>query len=89
MSSARTTNELKQKLMTLLDKADYDAIIGLSDKHPPLLRLERKDVAGPSQVGGFAIRIDGGLDRRRTIRCGDAGRNVAARIHGDRECGPE
>jgi hypothetical protein len=39
MSSAKTIKAVRQKILALLDKADYDAIIGLSDKHPPLLRL--------------------------------------------------
>jgi hypothetical protein len=39
MSSAKTTKELKRKILALLDQRDYEAIIRLSDKHPPLLRL--------------------------------------------------
>ena len=39
MSSAKTTKAIRQKILALLDEADYDAIISLSDKHPSLLRL--------------------------------------------------
>jgi hypothetical protein len=39
MSSAKTIKGLKHKIKALLDKADYDSIIRLSDKHPPILRF--------------------------------------------------
>lgn len=39
MSSQKSVKELKRKILALLEKKDYNAIIGLSDKHPPILRL--------------------------------------------------
>ena len=58
-------------------------------QHSPIAGAQRKDVAGAAQILGFALRVQGHLDRAGPIFCGDACADASLRsgINADGEGG--